>query len=77
MKPGGLPMKMYILPFALLAGGAWVSAMAELPAPVERQDTVEQIDFAGLHQQAASALQALRISQERRMAFQQIDASVF
>ena len=70
-------MRIYLLPFALLAGGAWASALAELPVSVERQDTVAQIDFDALHQQAATALQALRISQERRLAFQQIDASVF
>ena len=61
-------MRIYLLPFALLAGGAWVSAMAELPAPVERQDTVAQIDFDALHSQANAALEKLRQSGERRMA---------
>ena len=61
-------MRPYLLPFALLAGGAWAFAMAELPAPVERQDTVAQIDFDDLHQQANTALEKLRQSHDRRMA---------
>ena len=61
-------MKMYLLPFALLACGAWASAMAELPTPIERQDTVAQIDFDALHSQAYSALEKLRQSHDRRMA---------
>ena len=61
-------MKMYLLPFALLAGGVLASAMAELPAPVERQATVAQIDFDALHSQANTALEKLRQSQDRRMA---------
>jgi len=61
-------MRLYLLPFALLAGVAWASAIAELPAPVERQDTVAQIDFDALHQQANTALEKLRQSHDRRMA---------
>jgi hypothetical protein len=68
IKPGGLPMRIYLLPFALLAVGAWASAMAELPAPIERQDTVAQIDFDALHSQAYSAMEKLRQSRDRRMA---------
>ncbi len=60
-------MRLYLLPFALLAGGAWAYAMAELPAPVERQDTVAQIDFDDLHRQANTAMEKLRQSRERRM----------
>ena len=61
-------MRLYLLPFVLLAGGAWASAMTELPAPAERQDTVALIDFDALHSQANAALEKLRQSQDRRMA---------
>lgn len=61
-------MRIYLLPFALLVCGAWASAMVELPVPVERQDTVAQIDFDALHSQANSAMEKLRQSHERRMA---------
>jgi hypothetical protein len=61
-------MRIYLLPFALLAGGAWASALAELPVSIERQDTVAQIDFDALHSQASTALERLRQSQDRRMA---------
>ena len=61
-------MRIYLLPFAVLACGAWASATAEKPVPVERQDTLAQIDFDALHSQANTALEKLRQSQDRRMA---------
>jgi len=61
-------MRLYLLPLILVAGGAWAFAIAELPAPVERQDTVAQIDFNALRQQANTALEKLRQSRNRRMA---------
>ena len=68
-------MRLYLLPLILVAGGAWASAIAEFPAPVERQDTVAQIDFDALHSQANSALEKLRQSHERRMA--SVNAAAF
>lgn len=49
--------------------------MAEWSAPVERQEFVAQIDFDALHQQANTALEKLRQSQDLRMA--QASAAVF
>jgi hypothetical protein len=72
---GAIIMRTHIFPFLLAAiaiGGAAVSSPS-----VERRDEVAQFDFASLHDQATSALQALRVSRERRMALQQTDESVF
>jgi len=68
-------MKAHIFPFLLAAiaiGGAAVSSPS-----VEGRDEVAQLDFASLHDQATSALQALRVSQERRIALRQSDDASF
>lgn len=44
-----------------------MSAIAELSAPVQRQEFVAQIDFDALHAQANKALETLRQSRERRL----------
>ena len=61
-------MRMQFLPLALVACCACLSVVSELPAPVERQDTVAEIDFEALHGQANTALEKLRQSREGRMA---------
>lgn len=63
-------MRVYLLPVALVAYGAWLSATAELPAPapVPSFDTVTQIDFDALHRQANTAMEKLRESRDRRIA---------
>jgi len=42
--------------------------MSHQLAPSERRDAAVQIDFDGLHQQAATALNTLRQSHDRRTA---------
>jgi hypothetical protein len=61
-------MRLYLLPVTLVVCGTALSALAEMSVPVERQDTVTQIDFDALHQQANTALEKLRQSRDRRMA---------
>jgi len=68
-------MRPHIFPLLLAViaiGGAAVSSPS-----METPSQAVQIDFAVLHDQATSALQMLRISQERRLAFQQIDKAEF
>ena len=75
IEPGGLPMRIYLLPIMLVACGTALSAMAELTVPLEQQIAVAEIDFAALHSQANSALENLRQSRDRRMT--QTSATVF
>ena len=68
-------MRTHIFPIllaVLMIGGAAVSGPS-----VERLSEPAQIDFAGLNEQASSALQTLRNLHERRMAFQQTNDSAF
>jgi hypothetical protein len=64
-------MRAHIFP-CLLAAFAIAGAALSSPS-VEGRSEAAQIDFASLREQAASALQGLRISQERRMALLQTD----
>jgi hypothetical protein len=61
-------MRMRLFSIALVACGAYLFAVPELPAPAERPDAAVQTDFDALHEQANIALQNLRQSRERRMA---------
>ncbi len=61
-----------ILVAIIMIGGAILSS----PSAV-RVSEAHQFDFAGLHDQAAFALQTLQVSQARRLAAQQIDLVEF
>ena len=61
-----------ILLAVIAIGGAAVSSPS-----VETRSEVPQIDFAGLHDQASSALKMLQVSQERRIALQQTNEAAF
>ena len=60
-------MRLYMLPVTLIVCGTVLSALAEWSVPVAREEIVAQIDFDALHQQAATALDTLRQSHDRRM----------
>jgi hypothetical protein len=61
-------MGMRLFSIALVACGAYLFAVPELPVPAERPDAAVQTDFDALHAQANLALENLRQSGERRMA---------
>jgi len=58
---------------AVIALGGAVISSPSAPAP----NIAVPIDLVGLHEQAASALQTLRILQERRIALQQTNKAAF
>ena len=60
----------------LLAAIAIAGAAAYGP-PADGMAEATAIDFASLHSQANSALQTLQVSQQRRMALQQVSAATF
>jgi len=69
-------MRPYIFPILLAViaiGSAIISSPTTADAPIE----VSQVDLAGLHDQAASALRTLQLSQERRLASQITDDIAF
>lgn len=68
-------MRLYLLPVTLIACGIALAAMAELSVPAARQEIAAPIDFGRLHRQAATALDTLRQSHDRRMAM--ADAAAF
>ena len=63
--------------FSCLFAAVVVAGITTYRPAVDPRSDAAEIDFADLHSQAASALQTLQLSQERRMAFQQIDTSEF
>jgi hypothetical protein len=68
-------MRLHLFPVLLIVmaiGGATDSS-----PPVKAASEVAQIDFVGLHDQASSALQMLKVSQERRIALQQTAEAAF
>jgi hypothetical protein len=70
------PMKarlLSVLVAALIAGVAVYSPAAE--TQIGKQIEPDQIDFASLHSQAASALQSLQSAQDRRAALQDTAAT--
>jgi hypothetical protein len=68
-------MKAHLFSF-LLAAIAIAGAAVSGPSADVRSEAA-QIDFSSLHDQATSALQLLRISQERRIAFRETDEASF
>jgi hypothetical protein len=58
-----------LLPFILVACAMGISALVHLPAPAQPQAAAAPIDFDTLHRQAHDALEQLRQSGERRLAF--------
>ncbi len=63
------PHILRLMPFILVACAMGISALARLPAPAEPQVAAAPIDFDALHRQAHDALEQLRQSGERRLAF--------
>ncbi len=61
---------------AVLAAIVIAGAVVYKP-PVEIQREPAPIDFVHLNNQAMSALQTLRVSQEQRIALQQVDEASF
>ncbi|MBI3705585.1 MAG: hypothetical protein HY244_17455 [Rhizobiales bacterium] len=65
-------MRLYLLPLILVVCGTALSALAEMSVPMARQEFVAQIDFDALHNQANTALEQLRQSQDRRMTSESV-----
>jgi len=54
-----------------------IAGLAVYCPPADRTVEAAAVDFASLHNQAASALQALQVSQQRRMAMQKVSDAAF
>jgi hypothetical protein len=60
----------------LLAAFA-IAGLAAYCPPADRTAETAAVDFVSLHDQAASALQTLQVSQQRRMAMQKVSEAAF